>query len=145
MVRISQPMGRISRRIGPNQPGPNQPRSEAATFHLQHYDPPFYIINHQVKVRITHRLVKSCTDYFPLLVTSEVKFRNAAILKTLSQLTYHNNKFHYILITIMDFSDDSDINEQEVNEIRPYMYEPRAVCQQNQSGSDSEFENQQFR
>ena len=55
---------------------------------MQRYDPPFYIINHQVKVRITHRLVKSCTDYFPLLVTSEVKFRNAAILKTLSQLTY---------------------------------------------------------
>ncbi|XP_060573125.1 P2X purinoceptor 7-like [Ruditapes philippinarum] len=40
----------------------------------------------------------------------------------------------------MDFSDDSEIYDEEVNEIRPYMYEPRAVSQEEQSVSDSDSE-----
>lgn len=35
----------------------------------------------------------------------------------------------------MDFSDDSEIYDEEVNEIRPYMYEPRAVSQGSEKNS----------
>jgi hypothetical protein len=40
----------------------------------------------------------------------------------------------------MDFSDDSEIYDEEVNEKRPYMYEPRAVSREEQSVSDSDSE-----
>jgi hypothetical protein len=36
----------------------------------------------------------------------------------------------------MAFSDDPEINGEEVHEIRPYMYEPRAVKQEDQTVSD---------